>query len=388
MKLQNVILAVLISFSSISGCSAQSDYSVIKGKVFSWPSDTVFLQTMPFHSPFSSGLVFQVLDEDSTFSFQLESTDLPLVVQLYSKKEYAELNKEELLLLNYTDDYYYGHCVKFYTYGASTFLLEPGKSLDVRITANLLREKLSPEMAEQYKNAGGNLLDDNTIEYHGETGLVFSGENCTQYEYFQGIFDLQDKVDNRLELYQNKPFEKMDKAIDSYNKIRAKLLDNLEGEKDNLSDTYYEYVKAEIEFGARVEFLKFLMFTNKKETEVLDSFFSKEISQNIIDIIEFDKNKITPAVMASEAYNKYREIYINFKLNMQNKKFSPYYEFNAQKCKTAIQELPEETVYYYLAGQLLSALRTEDWVEDLLVEIIVEFPEGELNERLMEKYDL
>lgn len=388
MKLQQIILAVIISFFSISVCNAQTNYSIIKGKVINWPTDTVYLQTMPFYSPFSSELVFQILDEDSTFSFQLENKNIPLVVQLYSDKKVANLGREQLLFLNYTDDYYYGHCVKFYTYGASTFLLEPGKFLDVQLKSNLILEKLSPEMAEQYKNAGGTLLDDNTIEYFGETGIVFSGENSFQHKYFQGVFDLQDKVDNRLELYQNKPIEKIDKAINSYNKIRTKLLENLEDEKENLSDIFYEYIKAEIEFGARVEFLKFLMFSNKEETETRDSFFSNGISQGIIDVIEFNKDEITPVVMATEAYNKYLELYINFKINIQNKRFSPYNEFSIQKCRTAIQELPRETVYYYLAGQFLQTFRSEDFAEDLIIEMITEFPEGELNDKLMEKYDL
>jgi hypothetical protein len=386
MKLQQIILTVIIILLSSSIGNAQINCSTIKGKVVNWPTDTVYLQTMPFYSPYSSELVFQILDEESTFSFELEIKDIPWIVQLYSNKTNAELNKEHLLFLNYTDDYYYGHCVKFYTYSANTFLLEPGKVLDVELESNRTLEKLSPEMAEKYRKAGAKILDDNMIEQIHETNIQFHGENTFQDIYFQKTFDLTDKVDNRLELYQNKPIEK---AIESYTKIRQKLLDNLEVEKGNLSVIIYEYIKAEIEFGARVEFLKYLMFSyQEKENKALDLFFSNEIPQDILDIIEFNKDEISAVIMANEEYNKYLEIYLNFKINIQNGKFSAYNEFSIQKCKTAIRELPKESAYYYLTGQFLHTFRTEDFVEDLVIETIKAFPEGELNDKLMEKYDL
>lgn len=385
MKLQQIILAVIISLSSIFVSNAQVNCSIINGKVVNWPTDTVYLQTMPFYSPFSSNTRFQILAKDSTFNFELDDKDTPFVVQLYSKKADVDLNREQLLLLNYSNDYYYGHCVKFYTYAASTFLLEPGKVLYIELTSNRTLKNLSPEMAERYKKAGIKIQDSKTIEQVNETGIQFLGDNSFQQKYFQKTFDLQDKVDKRLELYRNKPIEK---AIEGYAKIRKKLLDNLEVEKENLSAISYEYIKAEIEFGARVEFLKYLMFSNKEENEALDSLFSNEIPQGIIDIIEFNKDEVTTIVMASEAYNKYLELYLNFKINVQNKKFSAYNEFSMQKCKTVIRELPEESVYYYMAGQLLQTFRTEDFAEDLVIATIKKFPEGELNDKLMEKYDL
>lgn len=385
MKLQQIILAVIINLSSVAVGCAQVNNSIIKGKVVNWPTDTVYLQTMPFNSPFSNNTKIQILAKDSTFSFELENIVTPLVVQLFSKRSNVELNKERLLFLNYTKDYYYDHCVKFYTYVASTLLLEPGKVLNVELKSNRAPKKISPKLAERYRKLGAKIMDDNIIEQVNETEIKFLGENTFQYEYFQKTFNLQDKIDNRLELYQNRPIEK---AIESYAKIRKKLLDNLEVEKERLSALYYEYIKAEIEFGARVEFLKYLMFPNKEENGALDLFFSNEISQDLIDIIEFNKDQVTPPVMASEAYNKYLELYMNFKINVQNKKFSNYNKFNKQKCKTAIHELPMKSTYYYLAGQLLQTIRTEDFVEDLVIATIIKFPEGELNDKLMEKYDL
>ncbi len=386
MKLQQIILAVIISLSSASIVTAQVNQSIISGKVVNWPTDTVYLQTMPFYSPFSSEIKFQTLSKDSTFNFELENRDTPWVVQLYANRGHAEHNREDLLLLNYTNDYFYGHCVKFYNYGTCTFLLDPRKMLSVELKSNRTPEKLSPEMAKKYRDAGVEILENNMIEQINETEIQFTGENPFQYEYFQKTFNLQDKVDKRLELYQNGPIEK---AIGSYAKIRKKLLDNLEVEKEKLSTTFHEYIKTEIEFGARIEFLKYLMFSyHDEENEALNSFYSNEIPEEIMDIIEFDKNQITPVVLASEAYNKYLELYLNFKMNIQNKKYSVYNEFSMQKCKTAIQQLPEESAYYYLSGQLLQTLRTEDFVEDLVIATIKAFPEGELNDKLMEKYDL
>jgi hypothetical protein len=386
MKHQPIILAVIFSLFLTSVGNTQINKPIIKGMVINWPTDTVYLQTMPFYSPLSSKTEFQILAKDSTFSFELEDKGTPIVVQLYSNKSNAELNKEQLLFLNYTGDYYYGHCVKFYIYAASTFLLEPGKVLDVELRSNRTLEKLSPEMAESDRKAGVKILNGNMIEQIHETNIQFHGENTFQDEYFQKTFDLEDKVDKRLELYQHQP---IGKAIESYAKIRKKLLDNLEVDKKKLSAIFYEYIKAEIEFGARGEFLKLLMFSNKEgENAALDSFFSNEIPQEIMDIVKFNKDEVTPVIMASEAYNKYLELYLNFKMNVQNKKFSAYNEFSRQKCKTAIRELPQESAYYYLAGQLLQTVRNEDFVEELVIATIKKFPGGELNDKLMEKYDL
>ena len=113
MKLQQIILAVFVSLSYLSVCKAQENETIIKGKVINWPTDTVYLQTMSFYSPFSSNIEFQVLSEDSTFNFEMENKNIPWVIQLYSKKVYVEMNREQLLLLNYTNDFYYGHCIKF-----------------------------------------------------------------------------------------------------------------------------------------------------------------------------------------------------------------------------------------------------------------------------------
>lgn len=384
--MKQIFLAAVISLSSLLISQAQVTYSTIKGKVVNWPTDTVYLQCMTFYSPYSSETKMQKLDNDSTFSFKLKNKDIPLIVQLYWNSDNVELNKMELVFLNYDPDYYYyGHCRKFYTYAVSTFLLEPEKTLNVKLTANRTFEKLNDEKAERYRKIGAKVLENNTIETIRETTIEFYGENIFSCEYFQKSFNLVNIVDKRLELYRNKPIEKV---VESYTKIKNKLLDHLEAEKGNLSAISYEYLKAEIEFGARVEFLKFLMFQNAEGSVIMDSLFANKIPQTILDVVEFDKIKISPVVMASEAYNKYLELYLTFKMNVQNLMFLNFYEFSMSKCKTAINELPEMSAYYYLAGQLLHTMRTESFVEDLVISTIKKFPEGELNDLLLEKYDL
>ncbi|UZR96408.1 hypothetical protein [Chondrinema litorale] len=315
----------------------------------------------------------------------MKNKNLPLVIQLFPNQDLLNLNKEQLLFLNFTKDYYYGHCDKFYTYSTSTFLIEPNTTLEVELTNNQTLKKLGPEVAEKYRKLGAKVLPNNTIVESQKTEIKFLGENTVQNEYFQTTFDLKDKIDNRLDLYKNKPIEN---AIVSLKKIKQKLLDNLEAEEKTLSPTFYEYVKTEIEFGARLEFIKFLMLTKTSEHFNPDSLFKNEISAELLDIIEFDKDNINPVIIASENYNKYLELYLNFKINVQNKKYIIYNEFSKQKCKSAIRELPEKSNYFYIANQLLYKIRTDDFVEDLVVATIKKFPEGELNDKLMEKYDL
>jgi hypothetical protein len=386
MKLHQIFLAVLFIIICVTTSNGQVNQTIIRGKVKNWPTDSIYLQTMPFHSPHSIELKTQILSKDGTFAFVFENRNKPFIIQLYSKKREADTNKKELLFLNYTDKYYYGHCVKFYTYGASTFLVEPNTILEVELTSNRSQTKLNQEDADRYKKAGAIIASDNMIDNINETGIRFIGSDSIKNEYYQKTFDIEDKIDNRLELYQNKPIEE---AIISYKKISTKLLNELESNRDNLSSVFYNYIKAEIEFGARLELLKLIMFPQKGGSEeILNTFFSNEIPKELTELIEFDKTTITPSTLISEEYNKFLEVYINFKINSLSKKFSRYNEFSIQKCKTAIKYLPEESAYCYLANHLLQTVRQEEFVESLITSMIKKFPNGDLNEKLMKLYDL
>ena len=379
MKLSRIVLTIVFGMSFVSMCYAQTNKTTFKGSVNNWHTDTVYLQTMPFHSPFSNELKFQNLSADSVFQFNFEDADKPFVVQIFSKKEHVESNKEELLFLNLTDKYYYGHCIKFYTHGVATFLIEPGTTLDVNLTNQTEITHFTSEAADRWRKRGVLIPLNNILEYNVEMKIQFVGDNSFQNNYYQESFDLDNDTDQRLELYYNKPIEK---AITSYNKIRKKLLKELETNKEKLSPVFYDYIKAEIEFGARKEFLKYLEQENSKEK--LDIFFSNEISGDIMDIIEFDKSKINYATIINEEYCKYLELYINFKMNIQNKEYIEHNDFSLKKGKTAFEILPEESAYYYLANQLLQTIRTED----VVIELIQGFPDGELNDKLIKMYDL
>ena len=386
MKLHQIFLTALFSIIFGTTSNGQLNQTIIKGKVKSWPTDSIYLQTMTFHSPQSSELKTQILAKDGSFAFTFEKRDKPFVIQLFSRKREADMNKNELLVLNYTDRYYYGHCVKFYTYGTTTYLVEPNTILEVELTSNRSQTKLSQEDADKYKKAGAIIGSDNIIDNIKETGIRFTGPDSFKNEYYQKTFDIADKMDNRLELYENKPIEE---AIIGYKKITTKLLSELESNKDKLSSVFYNYIKAEIEFGARLELLKFIMFPAKEGSEeILNSFFSKEISKEISELIDFDKTTITPSTLISEEYNKFVEVYINFKINSLNKKFSKYNEFSKEKCKTAIKYLPEESAYYYLVNHLLQTVRKEDFVESLITSTIKKFPDGDLNDKLIKLYDM
>lgn len=382
MKLYQIIPLLLSIFLMSQISYSKSKETIVKGKVINWPTDTVYLQTMPFHSPFSNELKYVTINADSTFCFKFDGLSKPMVIQVIPHFKSANINKEELLFLNCTERYYYGHCNKFYTYGSTTFLIEPGNELNVELKSNRKILKLLPKTAQKYRNLGIKVSPDNTFEKTGKTGIKFLSSDSFQDEYYQKSFSLDDKVDRRLELYESKPIEK---AVISYNKILKKLLKKLDEDKDKLSPLFYDYIKAEIEFGARKEFIKFIMFSRKDSA---NKFFSNDISKEVMDIIEFDKSKVNFATLLNEEYNKYLELYVNFKMNIKNKSYSKYNTFSKQKCRMAIRNLPMETGYYYLSNNLLNELRTDDFIEDLIISMIKKFPNGELNDKLIEKYDL
>jgi len=105
---------------------------------------------------------------------------------------------------------------------------------------------------------------------------------------------------------------------------------------------------------------------------------------------------LTLHTLISEEYNKYLELYLNFKINIQNKNFAIDSKFNRQKIKMAIKSLPNESLYYYLANhllqcnrnQLLQDIGNEEADEELITKTITKYPNGELNDKLTEKYEL
>jgi hypothetical protein len=54
MKLIQLVLASIICLSSFSKNKEQEWFIIVKGKIFKWQPDSVYLQTISFYSPFSS----------------------------------------------------------------------------------------------------------------------------------------------------------------------------------------------------------------------------------------------------------------------------------------------------------------------------------------------
>ncbi|MDO5969288.1 hypothetical protein Q4Q35_05660 [Flavivirga aquimarina] len=387
MKSYQVILGVLL-LGYI--CNAQTNKTIIKGQVKDWPTDSTYLQTMPFHSPHSSELYAKIISKKGTFSFDFEDIKAPFVVQIFATKELANFNKEELLYNNLTEDYYIRQCVKFYTYGKVTLLIEPNKTLEIDLTYNTSLTTLKPEDVEKHIKIGAKVSKKNTIINDSQMSINFKGGDIFQNEYYQKSFELDKMVDRRLEIYKDMP---LDNAILGYQKITQKLLNDLEAKKERLSLTFYNYIKAEIEFGAKYQFLRFLMLDKNNE---MDTFFSKGIPKDILDVLSFDKTKVNKTIMVSEEFNNFIEMYLNFKLSEKNKKLILNDGFGFHKIRIAIRNLPKASVYYYLANNLLQTnreklmkvIKSEEAVEELITKTITKYPNGELNDKLMVKYNL
>lgn len=387
MKLHHIIISLfLLAYTS----HAQTSKTSIKGAVKNWPTDSIYLRTMTFHSPNSSKLYAQKVSNKNTYNFELENTDNAFVIQIFPTRESANFNKENLLYSNLTDKYYYRQCIKFYTYGKSTILVDPNKTMEIDLTYNSTFKVLDAKRAEKYREKGIKVPKNNKIEsvqkLQVETNKAFTLKN----EYFQKSIDFDKVIEKHLSIRKNKPLKEV---ILAYHKISQQQKDDLENNKDKISNAYYNYLKTEIEFGAKHQFLRFLMLEDQAKA---NAFFSKEIPKEVLDIVQFDKTKVDTPSMLSEEFNKFMEMYLNFTLSCKNKKLILYSNFNRQKIKTAIRTLPNAYVYYYLANNLLQTsreklievIKNKEAVEELITKTITKYPNGELNDKLIIHYDL
>ena len=350
----------------------------IKGKVHNWPTDTVYLATLPFHSPYSNSVDFQILSKDSLFDFKFKDKKESFVCFISPEKEPVRGQIKELLYDNLTDRHYFGHCIKVYTYGITTYLIEPSNVLEIDLTFNRWIEQLSNETAEKYRTFGIQIPSDNKMPNVGKTKIEFLNPDKLGYEFYQESFNLDDKLDKALESTKD-----INSAIKKLKKTEQKLLSVLERAKTTISPFLYDYIKSEIEFGARKELLKYLKFDHEK---YMSTLFKTEIPDEIIEIIEFDKKDINSATMLSEEYNEYMEIYLNFKFSMHKGEYVVYKKFDKEKFDFAIQELPEKSRYSYLANNLLHSYNLDDNYK-LYKMLINDYPVGDLNEKLNEKFE-
>ena len=278
-----------------------------------------------------------------------------------------------MLFDNLTDEHYYGQCAKFYTYQLTTYLLEPNDSILVELNFNSWIEKLSKKKAKHLKSLGLKVLDDNTVRDYGKTGITFLNSNKRSLEYYQKWFAVDDKFNSEIELSKS-----VDDAYNKVNKLKEKLLSDLQQEKSNITPFLFDHLKSLYRVWCKKEFLKNLILKNQK-------YLSGKVKPEIKKFLEFNKNSIDFAVLTCDQYNDYLEFYLTYKLNERNKNDLKYYPFNKEKFEFVTEVLPEKLQYYYLANQLLHQENTIE-NKDLSFRLVQKYLNGDLNEKLEEKY--
>jgi hypothetical protein len=351
--------------------------TLVKGKVHNWISDSVYITSLPFYSPYSCKTSSMILSSDSTFEYSFSNINEPFVFFITPEKKSVNQQIQTLLFDNLTDKHYYGNCIKTYTYGVTTYLIEPGENLDLELTFNSWTEKLSDKDAEKWRSYGVDVKEDNSVMNIGKTNINFLNPDNFKYKYYQTSFNLDDKCDKVLE-----HSKKIKSGMKNLKAKEEELLSQLNNNKDKISPFLYEYIKAEIVYGAKKEFLKYLRFEHEK---YMSTLFANEIPSEYYEITEFDKENINYATLINEEYNEYLEIYLNYKYSIEKKEYVVYKQFDIEKYDFALKELPEISKYYYLANNLLQAEKSIDF-KNLADRLITDYPDGELNNKLIEKY--
>lgn len=331
--------------------SLKKEQTSIKGKINKWPTDTVYYATLPFHSPYLTIEGFKVLSSDKTFKFTFNNINKPFILLLTPEKKFLK-HRNFLLFESFTDKYYRGYCKNFFTMPMTTYMIEPGSETIVELSKS---------------------------SRYGETKIQFLNKNAYNSEYYQTTFDLDQRFDEVLTLAKTRK-----KAIENLNNKLNELLFQLDKEQKYISPFLYKYVKAEIEFGARKEFLRYLLLDHKEETSQL---LGNKIPSEINKVVEFDKENIDYATLISQEYNEFIELYLHFKLSQQKRKLIIYKEFDNEKFDLALKELPDQSKYYYLANNLLYA-NCNKQTQEMIARLFEKYPDGELNDQLLKKYSL
>lgn len=359
-------------FTNTNGINVISETLII-GEVHNWITDTVYLITLPFHSPYSYQAYYQIITKDSSFQFNFGEIDKPLIFQISPIKKSIDRNINDLLFDNLTVKHYFGQCFKYSTYEITTFLIEPNDSILVELNFNSWIEKLSDKKAKYLKSLGVQVSDDNTVRDYGKTGLTFFNPNKWNLEYYQKWFGVDDKYDSKVETSKN-----IENAYKDILKLKEKLLSDLQQEKLNITPFLYKHLRASIEFSAKKEFLKHLILEDK-------NYLKGKVPNEIIEFIEFDKNDIDYPTILSDQYNDYLEFYLTYKINKEKGSSIVYKEFDKEKFDFVMSELPKNSQYYYLANQLLHQENSAD-NKDLSIQLIEKYSKGDLNEKLMQKF--
>jgi hypothetical protein len=364
--MKKIILSIFLLF--VLGCNQQptkaqfkeglkTKTTIIKGKVFNWPTDTVYYATFTFHSPYSTSEGFQVLTQDKTFEYAFDKIDKPFIIFLTPERKFIDL-RNDVLFENLTDKYYRGYCQKFYDYPITTYLIEPGTETKVELTKT---------------------------KRYSKTLIKFLNANNYNSAYYQTTFVLDQGLDEVLDSRNDstlKDLKNIDNAINNLNNKLTELLAELNKEKSYISPFLYRYTKSEIEFGGKKEFLRYLLLDHKVESSTL---FRSTIPEKINNVIEFNKENVDYATLIGQEYNEFLEMYLSFKFSKLKNQLIAYKEFDREKFDFALKELPPASKYYYLANNLLHSNYNEK-TKELVTRLIKLYPDGKLNDKLLKKY--
>ncbi len=375
--LRIMITILVIPVFTLRGLGQQT---IVEGTVHNWPTDTVYLCELPFHSPYSYSLQKFVFNKDSSFKFTVDGKEKAFSCFIAPKMKAVNKQLESLLFNNLTDEHYWGHCIKVYTYGTSTFLVEPDKGLDIELSYSSWPEKVSPEMYKKMKALGATTVGKDKILQIGHTKITFNNPDPEKHEFYQTSFNWDNQCDMALERSSSK---NVMFALINLKNTRKKLLTDLEGSRGSLSPAFYDYLYAEIEFGAKKEFFKYLKY--EKADYLREIIASGEIPSEIAEFIALDRSVLTETGIINEEYIEYLEFYLNFIKSLAEGEYKEYHSFDMDKLVLVSEELPPSSAYYYLANQLLHTSETEE-LASICGRFLEMHPDMELNEKLKGKY--
>ena len=361
----------------------QKQITILKGKVHKWVSDSVYISHLPFHSAHSSFTEFHLLSKDSTFQFQWENLKEPIIISVSPLKSFSKTIIEELIYENLTEDYFYSECLKFIQNGNTIYLINPNTTTEIEITANTWVDSLSEKRANYFRKRGVNIPKNNKIRDYGKSIISFINDsnNFNNY-YFQDFFELRNQIDEVFDSYGAKNFTM---AIAKLEKTKQALLLNLKQNKDKFLPFLYQYYKSDIEYSVKKELLKYLTF--RKKAIYKEIVKSGKVPEKMAQILAFDRDNINPITLKTQMYNEYVEFYINFVMNLEEKKYIEFRPLSIKKINVAFSELPSESAYYYISNHLLN-VKDINLFKKKSQEIISRFPQGELNEKLKTKFKI
>lgn len=355
--------------------------TVLKGKVHKWVSDTIYVNKLSFHSPHSGWVQKIAISKDSTFYFEWTKIKEPMIISISPLKSFVDQTSYTLLFENFTKDHKMSYCLKAYNSGITILYLEPNKTLNVELIMNTWFDTLSDERADFFRKKGVKIGKDNRVRDYGKTEVKFIGDSDNfANNYFLNFPYQINKIEQAIDTYSSK---NLDLAIANIKSAEKDLMKDLNKNKHKFSENLYEHLAGEIKYGAKKDLFKYLVLDQPAYYKNLIS--SGNIPENIADMIVFEKNSVNKNTYKTEMYAEFIEFYLTFIMNVVERQYKPYREFEMNKFTIAIDELPEESAYYYLVNNLIETNKKKQF-DNIINRFINKYPNGELNEKLISEY--